>query len=88
MTRPTNTQKVCAQNTTKDLCHANVPAVLLRLCKSDTKAASDHAAVNTEKAKHVWAKFNPEVSATQCIACSHFDTQCKGGQPKKLSWCS
>ena len=52
--------------------------------KSDTKTASDHVAVNIEKAKHVWAKFNPEVSATQCAACSHFDTQCKGGRPKKL----
>ena len=52
--------------------------------KSDTKTASDHAAADIEKAKRVWTKFNPEVSATQCTACSHFDTQCKGGRPKKL----
>ena len=52
--------------------------------KSDTKTASDHAAADIEKAKRVWVKFNPEVSATQCTACSHFDTQCKGGRPKKL----
>ena len=52
--------------------------------KTDTKTASDHAAADIEKAKRVWAKFNPEVSATQCTACSHFDTQCKGGRPKKL----
>ena len=45
--------------------------------KTDTKTASDHAAADSEKAKRVWAKFNPEVSATQCTACSHFDMPTK-----------
>ena len=52
--------------------------------RSDTRtAASDQAAADIEKTKHVWTKFNPEVFATQRSACSHFDTQCgKGSRPK------
>ena len=76
VTRKTNTRK----------CYQRLMACkrATNSAKTDTKTASDNAAADIEKAKSVWAKFNPKVSATQCTACSHFDTQCKGGRPKKL----
>ena len=53
---------------------------------SNSKTASDRAAADIERANNIiWTMFDQAAYVGQCTACSHFDTQCKGGRPKKCN---
>ena len=42
-----------------------------------------NALKETGKAATVWIHFDPSTSTEQCTSCSYFQSQCKGGRPKR-----
>lgn len=53
-----------------------------KLMKKVKKTRPDSASENLNKS-FVWCHFDETLGINQCLACSHFERQCKGGRPHK-----
>jgi len=81
MTRKTNTRKVCAQNATKDLWHANVPAILQRVTQKQQVTTRQP----TLKKQSVYGPGSTQrYLPLSALHVATLTRNGKGGRPKKL----
>ena len=60
---------------------------LMRLKRSSqpSTGTEDNASKHSQKSEHIWCEFDPSVFLDQCVVCSHFELQSKGGRPNKIT---